>query len=151
MVSIWLGIAGGIFMVGLGVVVLIISWRRGYLSSPVGRRAAVIGSLVFFLIGIPLIAVGGISGTLNARHEVDVCTVSSVTYDPSRSGAPDWDVATNCGGALYIDPDATGQLLPAATTLADSMSPGHVYRLTIQGTLGNPFDISAYLLAAAPR
>jgi hypothetical protein len=144
-VTVWLAIGAGIFMLALGVVTVVLVRRRGG-----ARRSAITGSSIFFLIGAALVIVGGVSASINAHRQVDVCKVSAVTSDPTRSGASAWDVASGCSGALYIDPGATGQTVAAATALANSMSPGQTYRLTIQGELGNPFGISSYLLAARP-
>ena len=91
-----------------------------------------------------------INPNLNPRPETDVCAVRTVVWDPTRSGAPAWNIGTDCGGTLYIDPGATGQTVSAATDLANSLTAGTVYRLTIQGALRNPYDISSYLLAAKP-
>lgn len=137
-------------MIVLGLAVIAIAWRQGILRNRAGRTVTIAGSAIFFVIGLGIVAVGSVSANLNSRHETDVCTVRSVQWDPTRLGAAAWDIGTDCGGTLHIDPGAIGQTVPEATALANSMTPGNLYRLTIQGTLRNPYGISSYLLAARP-
>lgn len=122
---------------------------------------------VFLVLGIPVIvfvlALGTflvgtmvISNKINATREARTCTIEQV-LTPGQGGGralfdgkPSWLIKTDCGGTLYIDPDATGQTAAEATELAGSLQPGQKYKLKIQGQLDNKFTISSYLLSATP-
>jgi len=146
--TIWIGIGSGLFMIVLGLGVIAVAWRQGTLRNRAGRTITLAASAIFFVIGLGIVVVGSVSANLNSRLETDVCTVRTVQWDPTRSGAAAWDIGTDCGGTLHIDPGATRQTVSEASALANSMTPGNVYRLTVQGTLRSPYAISSYLLAA---
>lgn len=124
-------------------------------------------TIAFLVVGVPLIVFGvalltfiigaaAISSHINANREVRTCTVEQVLAAGQgggrrlEDGKPSWLIKTDCGGTLYIDPDATHQTAAEATQLQESLQPAVRYHLTIQGQLGNRWTISSYLLAAAP-
>jgi hypothetical protein len=97
-------------------------------------------------VGLP--AVGLIGHALGRQRSTYVCTVRSVDSSPLRDGDAAWQVRTDCGGVIVIDPSATGQTALEARTLAAELQSGRRYRLTVRGVLHTPLDFSVDLLAA---
>ncbi|PZF60608.1 hypothetical protein DEI81_12395 [Curtobacterium sp. MCBD17_013] len=124
-------------------------FRSPYVPRSQKIGIASLGSvLVVLAIGLP--ALGITSHELGQRHTTQTCTITAVDPAPLRSGGAAWDVGTDCGGTIDIDPSAAGQSLTKATALARSLDVGHRYRLTLRGVLHTAFGFSTELLRATP-
>lgn len=133
--------------------VFLANYRRtphGYKVTLWIALSLVTATIVFLIVFLTA------SSIISGHRETRFCTITSVVdatdagQAPLADGKPSWKVATDCGGTLYIDPDATHQTATEAIALAQSLEIGREFRLSIQGSLLNPFTISAYLLAATP-
>jgi hypothetical protein len=104
--------------------------------------------LVVLAVGLPTI--GLISHELGERHSIYTCTVQSITYSPLRDGRAAWQLGTDCGGAIDINPSAAGQTTTQGHELVRELQTGQRYRMTVQGVLHTPLNFSVELLQAAP-
>lgn len=104
--------------------------------------------LIVLAVGLPI--VGIISHELSERRSTYTCTVQSITYSPLRDGRAAWDLGTDCGGAIDINPSAAGQTSTQGRDLARELHTGQRYRMTVKGALNTPLNFSVELLRAAP-
>ena len=130
------------------------SRRRRFLRNPnvpfsTKFNLVLLGAVLIVLaVGLPVIGI--ISHELGERRSTYSCTVQSITYSPLRDGRAAWELGTDCGGAIEINPSAVDQTSTQGSNLARELRTGQRYRMTVKGVLHTPLNFSVELLQAAP-